>query len=98
MVLLLGSCSAGLRGGWSTGTGGEQSGEGVVAVEAPAVGFGLSLGEESTDQEAVELRNQGRRRVADVRVVSDEDGVAGYYSVIVRRCSMPATSPTPPAC
>jgi len=34
--------------------------------------------------EPVELRYQGLRRTADVRIVTDEDGVAEYYTVIVR--------------
>lgn len=33
------------------------------------------------------LRYQGKRRVADVRVVTDEDGGVGYYAVIVRQNS-----------
>jgi deazaflavin-dependent oxidoreductase (nitroreductase family) len=49
------------------------------------LGSGFPWAKNLRTGEPVELRYQGKRRVADVRVVTDEDGVARYYSVIVRQ-------------
>lgn len=48
------------------------------------LGSGFPWAKNLRNGEPVELRYQGQRRAADVRVVSDEDGVTEYYSVIVQ--------------
>lgn len=48
------------------------------------LGSGFPWAKNLRTGEPVELRYQGRRRTADVRVVTDEDGVAEYYTVIVK--------------
>ena len=49
------------------------------------LGSGFPWAKNLRTGEPVELRYRGRRRVADVRVITDADGVAEYYAVIVRQ-------------
>ena len=77
------SCSAGVKGGWQPGSGGEQLLEGVEFVDAP-LGGGVQVG--LHDREA--LRVPGRRR-------SDQEiphQVAKPCTVSVRRRSWRAST------
>ena len=49
------------------------------------LGSGFRWAKNLRTGEPVELRYLGRRRTADVQVVTDQDGVTGYYQVIVRQ-------------
>jgi deazaflavin-dependent oxidoreductase (nitroreductase family) len=48
------------------------------------LGSGFAWAKNLRTGEPVELRYKGRRRVADVQVITDERGVAEHYEVIVR--------------
>jgi deazaflavin-dependent oxidoreductase (nitroreductase family) len=49
------------------------------------LGSGFAWGRNLRTGEPVEVRFKGRRRTADVRVLTDEAGVTEHYAVIARR-------------
>lgn len=49
------------------------------------LGSGFAWGRNLRTGEPLEVRYKGRRRVADVRVLTDEEGVTEHYAVIARR-------------
>jgi deazaflavin-dependent oxidoreductase (nitroreductase family) len=49
------------------------------------LGSGFAWGKNLRTDDALEVRFKGRRRVADVRVLTDETSVVEHYAVIARR-------------
>ena len=49
------------------------------------LGSGFAWGKNLRTGEPLELRFKGRKRVADVRVIEDQEGVITHYTLITRR-------------
>ncbi len=49
------------------------------------LGSGFAWGKNLRTGERLEVRFKGKRRLADVRVLTDEEGVTAHYAVIARR-------------